>query len=567
MPITHRPRRALFISVCSLFLAAIGLTLPGCATKPADKAHSLVPPEPPREFRAVWVATVANIDWPSKPGLSTQDQQKEIIAILDKCAELKLNAVVLQVRTSCDAFYPSKLEPWSEYLTGKQGKAPEPFYDPLQMWVDEAHRRGIELHAWFNPYRARASGAKGPDAPEHVSNTQPEAVKSFNGYEWLDPAEPASQDLTYNVFMDVVKRYDIDGVHMDDYFYPYPDYLTDKETKKVSDFPDDPSWERYLQSGGKLSRGDWRRHNVDQLVERLYQGIKAAKPHVKFGISPFGIARPGNPSTVKSTFNQYEKLYADTELWLHKGWCDYFTPQLYWKVESDQPYRDLLEWWTNENYMGRHIWPGLFTSKYPAADLLDQIYVTRDTPGATGHVHFSMKPLMRGDEDSPGASNDGERRRGRRRQRGADTQPSAAASTQPATAPTSQPAPRNTAHALETVAYAEPALVPASPWLDDKPPASPKVQVKREGSSNTVDVSWKRSGHEPAWLWAVYTRHGAAWRLHVYPAETDNVQLAPDPVLGPVTAVAVRAVDRSGNESPKAKAIAVKPAPKSTDAR
>jgi uncharacterized lipoprotein YddW (UPF0748 family) len=530
-----------------------------------------VPPEPQREFRAVWVATVANIDWPSKPGLSTQDQQKEIIAILDKCAELKLNAVVLQVRTSCDAFYPSKLEPWSEYLTGKQGKGPEPFYDPLQMWVDEAHRRGIELHAWFNPYRARATAAKGPNAPEHVSNTHPEAVKSFNGYQWLDPGEKAAQELTYAVFMDVVKRYDIDGVHMDDYFYPYPEYLTDKETKKVSDFPDDPSWAKYQKAGGKLSRDDWRRHNVDDLVERLYKGIKATKPHVKFGISPFGIAQPGLPPTVKSSFNQYEKLYADTELWLHNGWCDYYTPQLYWKVESDQPYRDLLEWWTNENTMGRHIWPGLFTSKYAAQDLLDQIYVTRDTPGATGHVHFSMKPLMR-DEDSPATSNDGERRRGRRRQRGsaesqspttaAATQPTTAPTTQPTTQPTPQPTPRSTAHALATLAYAEPALVPASPWLDNKPPASPRVQVKREGSSDTVNVSWKRRGSEPAWLWAVYAKHGAAWRVHVYPSETDNVQLAPDPVLGPVTAVAVRAVDRSGNQSAKAKAIAVKPAPK-----
>jgi hypothetical protein len=261
---------------------------------------------------------------------------------------------------------------------------------------------------------------------------------------------------------------------------------------------------------------------------------------------------------VKSTFNQYEKLYADAQLWLHEGWCDYYTPQLYWKVESEQPYRDLLEWWTGENYKGRHIWPGLFTSKYAAPDLLDQIYVTRDTPGATGHVHFSMKPLLR-DEDSPAASNDGERRRGRRRQRGADTQPSTTPSTQPTTAPTTQ---RSTSHALETLAYAEPALVPASPWLDNKAPASPRVEVKREGLSDTVDVSWRRHGGEPAWLWAVYTKHGATWRLHVYPAETDNVQLGPDPILGPVTAVAVRAVDRSGNQSARTKAIAVKAAPK-----
>jgi uncharacterized lipoprotein YddW (UPF0748 family) len=556
MHITPARLRPLGLSVCALLLIATALTLPGCATGGAKSANSLVPPEPRREFRAVWVATVANIDWPTRPGLSTQDQQKEIIGILDKCAELRMNAVVLQVRTSCDAFYPSKLEPWSEYLTGKQGKAPEPYYDPLQMWVDEAHRRGIELHAWFNPYRARATAAKGENAPEHISNTNPEVVKSFNGYQWLDPGEKASQELTYNVFMDVVKRYDIDGVHMDDYFYPYKEYLTDKETKKVSDFPDDPSWERYQKSGGTLTRDDWRRHSVDQLIERLYKGVKAAKPHVKFGISPFGIARPGLPPTVKTTFDQYATLYADTQLWLRNGWCDYYTPQLYWKVESDQPYRDLLEWWTNENTMGRHIWPGLFTSKYPAADLVDQIYVTRDTPGATGHVHFSMKPLMR---DENAASDGGDRRRGRRRQR--DAQPTTAPSTQPTTAAaTTQPTPRSTSHALATLPYAEPALIPTSPWIDNKAPSSPKVSVTRDGSSDTVNVSWRRSGREKTWLWAVYTKHGAAWRLHVYPSTTDHVQLAPDPVLGAVHAVAVRAVDRTGNQSPRGKAIAVKPA-------
>jgi uncharacterized lipoprotein YddW (UPF0748 family) len=324
--------------------------------------------------------------------------------------------------------------------------------------------------------------------------------------------------------MDVVKRYDIDGVHMDDYFYPYKEYLTDKQTKKVSDFPDDASWARYQQAGGKMARDDWRRHNVDVLIERLYKGIKAAKPHVKFGISPFGIAKPGNPPTVKSGFNQYAELYADTELWLHNGWCDYLTPQLYWKVESDQPYRDLVEWYTNENPKGRHIWPGLFLTRindteksWTPRDILDQIDATRWTRGATGHVHFSMIGLM-----------------------------------------------ENRKHVDDQLLkgpYAEQALVPASPWLDNRPPASPRVSAKREGESDVVDVSWRYSGHEPAWLWAVYAKHGSAWRVHVYPAETDHVQLGSDPVLGPVNAVAVRAVDRSGNQSPSPRAIKLKPMP------
>src|SRR5688572_3442339 len=295
----------------------------------------LEPPEALREMRGVWVASVVNIDWPSKPGLSTDEQQREMLAILDRAKELNLNAIVLQVRTSCDAFYPSELEPWSEYLTGKQGQPPEPFYDPLKMWVDEAHKRGIELHAWFNPYRARAGAATSEPSPRHVSKTNPSIVKSFNEWQWLDPGEPAAQDLTFNVFLDVLKRYDVDGIHIDDYFYPYPSYLekpapttgpTTKPTTQPTtgpatttapaekaDFPDEPSWNKYKASGGTLSRADWRRQNVDVLIERIYKGIKREKPHVQFGISPFGIAKSGVPSTVKPGFNQYEELYADAQ--------------------------------------------------------------------------------------------------------------------------------------------------------------------------------------------------------------------------------------------------------------
>ena len=184
------------------------------------EASNVVPPKPNREFRAAWVASVSNIDWPSQPGLSTAQQKAELLAILNRAVQLKLNAIILQVRPVCDALYASQLEPWSEYLTGQMGKPPSPYYDPLQFAIEEAHKRGLELHAWFNPYRARQPSAKSPVSANHISRTRPQLVSQYGKYLWLDPGEKAVQDHSLNVVMDVVKRYDIDGVHFDDYFYP-----------------------------------------------------------------------------------------------------------------------------------------------------------------------------------------------------------------------------------------------------------------------------------------------------------------------------------------------------------
>jgi uncharacterized lipoprotein YddW (UPF0748 family) len=480
-----------------------------CAS--GTQAMSALPPLPPREFRAAWVATVANIDWPSKPGLSTDQQVSEMRAILDKAAELHLNAVILQVRTSCDAFYASPYEPWSEYLTGKQGVPPEPYYDPLATWVREAHLRGIELHAWFNPYRARHSGAKSPDAPGHVSNTQPEIVRKFRGWEWLDPGEPEARRQTLDVILDVVKRYDIDGVHLDDYFYPYPEYLGG------ADFPDDASWKKYQDAGGKLARADWRRENVNRMIRDIYYGIKAEKPRVKFGISPFGIYRPGNPETVKSKFDQYSTLYADAKLWLNQGWCDYFTPQLYWRLQSDQPYADLLKWWVGENTQGRHLWPGNYVSQvgtpdpsagaekaskvWPASEIVDQIEATRAQEGAGGNVFFSMKAFM----ENRGGIDD----------------------------------------LLERGPYRDAALVPASPWLDHRPLQEPLVEATSL-SDGSVQLHWDQYDMEPAWQWAVWARYGDEWRFSTYPGQVQNLRIVPEQGKA-ITAVNVASVDRAGN--------------------
>jgi len=224
-----------------------GLLLVGCASKQFIKPQNEIKDDIPRaerEFRGVWVATVDNIDWPSEPGLTTKQQKEEIISLLDTAEALNLNAIVFQVRPQCDAFYKSSIEPWSYYLTGEQGKAPDPFYDPLKFWVEEAHKRGMELHTWFNPYRAHHP--KGGEVSEtSVVKTHPEIVQELkNGYYWLDPAKQETQDYSINIVMDVLKNCDIDGIHFDDYFYPYPSY-NDNE-----DFPDEDTWQEYKKSGG-----------------------------------------------------------------------------------------------------------------------------------------------------------------------------------------------------------------------------------------------------------------------------------------------------------------------------
>jgi len=492
-----------------LYAALAALACSSASTSAPDKAPIIVPPVE-REFRAAWVATVANIDWPSKPGLSSAQQQAEMIAILEKASQLNLNAIVLQVRPACDALYPSKYEPWSEFLTGAMGKAPEPLYDPLEFAVSEAHRRGIELHAWFNPYRARHFVSTSPISADHISRTQPELAKQYGRYLWLDPGEPRVQEHSLNVMLDVVRRYDLDGVHIDDYFYPYKEK---DAAGNLIEFPDEPSWRRYQSAGGKLSRDDWRRENVDSFIERLYRGIKREKKWVKFGISPFGIWRPGHPPQIQG-FDQYAELYADARKWLREGWVDYWTPQLYWPIaQTPQSYPVLLGWWAGENVHGRHLWPGNFTSRllnggtpsWSAEEIQGQIYVTRGQPGASGNVHFSMKALM---QNSGGVSD---------------------------------LLSRKPAANVQAGAYAEPALVPASPWLDGRAPGRPSV------TAGGGRLSWKPSGSEPVWLWAVQLRSEGRWRTVVLPAAVTEYAL---PSASPgVDAIAVSAVDRCGNQS------------------
>ena len=497
------------------------------------------PPPAPREFRAAWVSTVANIDWPSRQNLSPQQQRAEIIAIVNRAKELNLNALILQVRPSADAIYPSAIEPWSEFLTGEQGRAPSPFYDPLSYWIDEAHERGIELHAWFNPYRARHTAAKSPLARNHVGTASPAIVKSYGGFLWMDPGEAAAAKQTLDVILDVVRRYDIDGVHIDDYFYPYPVALNAANAPNIAntpsglntitplmeqDFPDDPSWQAYVKSGGKLIRADWRRQNVNELIERVYAGIHREKQWVKFGISPFGLGRPDRRPLGIAGFSQYDKLYADVELWLRKGWLDYLAPQLYWPSDQrPQAFGMLLDYWLRENTQSRHLWAGLYTSRIDGTakswlpqEIVSQVKLIREralnNATARGEIHFSMIALMEN------------------RKRIGDE--------------------------LKAKVYSVPALVPATPWLDRTAPATPQVVLER---GHNIRLKIVPGAGKAAAQFAIWARYGPAessqWQFSTLASTpksaTAEVDLRAATDAGALTAVVVSAVDRVGNESPR----------------
>lgn len=480
----------------------------GCATKETQtnwfmKSGEEGIPGPMREWRAAWVATVANIDWPTEPGLSTEEQQAEAIEILDAAVETNLNALVLQIRPHADALYPSEIEPWSYYLTGEQGKAPDPYYDPLEFWIDEAHDRGLELHVWFNPYRAMhpVQFSNAEISEDSVVKSKPQLVVKLgdNGYYWMDPAHPGTQQHSLDVVMDVVRRYEIDGVHFDDYFYPYASY-NDGE-----DFPDDATWNDYVAGGGDLSRSDWRRKAVNDFIEGLYDAIKAEKPEVEFGLSPFGIWRPGHPRTIRG-LDQYEALYADAKLWLNEGWVDYYTPQLYWPTDRlAQSYPLLLGWWQDQNHENRNLWPGVSISATGTDDpergaeevesTIEEIQITRglvDTGYGPGNCMFSVKYLVR---DNSGM-----------------------------------------ATALKEGPYAQKALAPPSPWLDDEAPESPAIAV--DGNL----VSWEPV--EDGFRYVVYMEANGDWD-HAILNRNETSYTVP----ANVERVAVTAVDRSGNES------------------
>lgn len=354
-------------------------------------------PQRPRELRGVWVATVNNGDWPSRKDLTVEQQKAELVAMFDRFAALHLNAVFLQVRPMADAIYPSPYEPWSEFMYGTRGKAPDVAdFDPLAFAITEAHKRGLELHAWFNPYRAHK--AVGDVAAQVVKNNAAH-VHDYGRFVWMDPGSEQVRRDALAVIADVTKRYEIDGVHVDDYFYPYPE--KDSAGNDV-DFPDQATWQAYQASGGTLSRDDWRRENINTFVREMYSTVKAIKPKVEVGVSPFGIWRPGNPRQIKG-LDAYAKIYADSRLWLQSGWVDYLAPQLYWPIDKrEQSFPALLRWWTRQDTQSRGIVPGIaiyrVASGRPnaitAEEIARQLEIVRNDDRATGFILFSARALM-----------------------------------------------------------------------------------------------------------------------------------------------------------------------------
>ena len=319
---------------------------------------------PKREFRGAWIHTVGNEQFKTM----TSDSIKTYLSkTLDDLKRAGVNAVIFQVRPQADAFYKSELEPWSRFLTGVQGQAPVPFWDPLQFMIEECHKRGMELHAWCNPYRV-TSNDKEQLTPEHLYFKKPELFKKYGKQLYFDPGEPESIKHTVKVIADIVSRYDVDAIHFDDYFYPYP--------VAFEEFHDDASFVKYAASQGfeYWQKGDWRRNNVATLIKQLNDTIKAIKPWVRFGISPYGIHRnlkdtPDGSGSKTNGLSNYEQLFADVPMWLEKGWVDYNVPQLYWEIgHPAADFLTLIEWWNTKNYKG-HLYIGQNISSLDKKDL------------------------------------------------------------------------------------------------------------------------------------------------------------------------------------------------------
>jgi uncharacterized lipoprotein YddW (UPF0748 family) len=346
-------------------------------------------------FQGAWITSVHNINWPSRPGLSAKAQQAEAVKLLDAARAAGLDAVLLQVRPESDALYRSALEPWSRYLTGTQGQPPG--YDPLEFFLREARRRGLEVHAWINPYRAAANASQSRTR-NHISRKFPQHAHRIGNVLWMDPGAAEVRAHVVEVVRDLVRRYDLAGVHMDDYFYPYP------SKGKLPVFPDAATYGAYRKKGGRLDKADWRRANVNMLVRDLGEVVRKERPGAVFGVSPFGIYTKGMPSDVKAGVDQYNQLFADPVLWMNKGWVDYLAPQLYWPDGGDQSFTSLLRWWRHPrvNRRGVPILPGIAVARmtshgWRASEIKRQLDVEKSTGprGGSGFILWNIGAIAK----------------------------------------------------------------------------------------------------------------------------------------------------------------------------
>ena len=423
-----RVRLPLVLALCSALAA------------PLPPAQAAQPPK--HEFRGAWVATVFNLDWPR--AAAPADQQAELLLLLDRLKAAGINAVFFQVRSACDAMYDSPLEPWSYWLTGRQGAAPDPWYDPLTFAVREAHRRGMEIHAWFNPYRAQASSTYEPSA-DHVTRIRPEWVLAFGDLRVLDPGRAAVRDHVTGVVMDVARRYDIDGVHFDDYFYPYPPNQIG--TEDAATFAE--------ESRGFTSLSDWRRDNVNIFIAQVADSLRALKPALKFGVSPFGIWKNGVPEGIRG-LDAYDVIFADPTAWLAAGSVDYLVPQLYWPFGGPQDYGSLASWWA-EQVGGRHLYTGhgLYRAEsetysgelFSPEEIPRQVRFSRDAPEILGSVFFRARNLT-------------------------------------------HHASQGFAEVLKRDLFRHPALTPPMAWKASEPPAAPAGVELTSLEEGEVELSW-----------------------------------------------------------------------------
>ncbi len=483
--------------------------------------------QPPKhEFRGAWIATVTNLDWPSSPTLGTAVQQSQLVTLLDGLKNVGINAVIFQVRCESDALYNSSIDPWSYWLTGQQGTAPSPYYDPLQFAIEQAHSRGLELHAWFNPYRSvRAVTGTGAytKASNHVSVLHPDWNIQINNIKFLDPGLPQVRDYITTVVMDIVRRYDIDGIHADDYFYPYPpDQITNQ---------DDSTFAKY--SRGIADRGNWRRDNVNLLIKAIHDSLVIIKPKVKFGMSPFGIWRNNTPAGITG-MDAYSTIYCDALTWLWNGWVDYITPQLYWKIGGPQDYLKLMPWWADSaNAYGRYLFTGQAPyriASWSSSELPNQIRANRSNPKVQGSVFFragnGILDNLLGFADS-----------------------------------------------LRTDLYRYPALIPAMPWKDNVPPNSPRnlrYQFASEvgGAALKWDVPLAATDGDSASRYVVYRfDHGTIQSTELDAASNILATAGASTLFSPSIPSSngayyiVTALDRNNNESQMSNILSVTPPP------
>ncbi|WP_314591333.1 family 10 glycosylhydrolase [Paenibacillus terrigena] len=471
---------------------------------------------PKRELRAAWIASVENIDWPKQGVVKPEDQKRDFSALLDELAGMGMNAIIVQIKPTADAFYPSQYGPWSEYLTGVQGK--DPGYDPLAFMIEEAHKRNMEFHAWFNPYRVSMKDNIGNLVENHPARQHPDWIVSYGGKLYYNPGVPAAKDFVVGSVMEVVRNYDIDAVHMDDYFYPYP--------VNGQDFPDADTYKTY--GGAFTNKADWRRDNVNQLVHELSVEIKQEKNYVKFGISPFGVWRniADDPTGSDTTAGQrnYDDLYADTRKWIHEGWIDYITPQIYWNFGfSAAAYEKLVDWWTKET-KGTNVHLYIGHADYKINDnneawakpdeLPNQLKYNWNFEGVKGSMHFSASDLLRN--------------------------------------------PLGIKDRLIQDSYKLPSLIPVMPWLDNKAPKKPVLQSVTKGAAG-IEVSWKGEQGSDENSYVLYRIEGKEGLNVENPAQiaaivrkqSGDVQHYTDTnaVEGRVYTYAVTAVNRLHNES------------------